>query len=345
MRSLLRRFRDSLIAGISEKVIINLFNNIGNFRGNCFMPPDVLDRLMLLAGRQAAWQLRQHRHINTFEDIEFRVYSQWGEDGIIEWIMQNLPMEPKTFIEFGVENFREANTRFLVENRNWKGLVMDGSDANIGALRSDKIYWMYDITAVAKFINRENINQIISENGFTGEIGLLSIDIDGNDYWVWEAIDCVNPGIIICEYNPILGDKYPITIPYEPSFSRLAAHHSGLYFGASIASIKFLAGRKGYEFLGTNSNGINAFFVRKDLFPLLEPLIANRKAYPSRHRDSRDKNGNLTYTGGWGRYDLIRHLPVTRVDTGEKVIFENLGMPYSQEWLAGMSIPHSFSGR
>jgi hypothetical protein len=221
---------------------------------------------------------------------------------------------------------------------------MDGSDANMQALRSSELYWKFDITGVAEFIDRENINQIIAENGFAGELGILSIDIDGNDYWVMEAIDCVNPRIIICEYNPILGDKYPITIPYEPSFSRLAAHHSGLYFGASIAAIKLLAERKGYEFLGTNSNGINAFFVRKDLFSYLEPLIANRKAYPSKHRDSRDKNGSLTYACGLRRYDLIKHLPVIRVDTGEKFIIESLGIPYSQEWLAEMSVHQGFLG-
>jgi hypothetical protein len=345
MRLFLKRLRNSLIDSISEKIRGKFGESISCLHDNWFSQADVTDKLLLIAGRQVSWQLRSCRNLNTFEDVEFRVFSQWGEDGIIEWILQNLPIEHKTFIEFGVENYREANTRFLIENRNWKGLVIDGSDANIQTLRSNKLYWMFDITAVTEFITRGNINRIISENGFAGELGILSIDIDGNDYWVMEAIDCVNPSVIICEYNPILGDKYPITIPYEPSFSRLVAHHSGLYFGASIAAIKLLAKRKGYEFLGTNSNGINAFFVRKDLFPHLEPLIANRKAYPSKHRDSRAQDGSLTYVSGLGRYDLIKHLQVIRVDTGENVIFESLGIPYSQEWLSGMSIHHSFLGR
>jgi len=311
------------------------------FRKNNFFMDNIsqsMDRLLLLSGRQACMQLRPNRNIMTFEEIEFRVFSQWSEDGIIEWILQNLPVYPKTFIEFGVETFQEANTRFLIENRNWKGLVIDGSDENIRLLHSNKLYWMFDLTAVAEFIDRENIDQIITKNGFAGELGILSIDIDGNDYWVLEAINCVNPIIIICEYNAILGDKYPITIPYDPSFSRLAAHHSGLYFGASIAAIKSLANRKGYKFLGTNSNGINAFFIRKDLFHYLEPLIGNRKAYPSKHRDSRDANGVLTYSSGLTRYELIKHLPIIRLDTGEKVPIESLGMLYSQEWLSEMSV-------
>jgi len=317
MKSILKRLRD------------------GEQRAN--LQSDMTDRLLMLAGRQAAWQL-QHRHrINTFEDIEFRVFSQWGEDGIIEWILQNLPVEHKTFIGFGVANYREANTRFLIENRNWKGFVMDGSEANIQALRSDNLYWRFDLTAVAKFITRENINRVIEENGFSGPLGILSVDIDGNDYWVLESIDCVDPGIVICEYNPILGDKYPITIPYEPSFSRLAAHSSGLYFGASIAAIKSLMARKGYGFLGSNSNGINAFFARNDLLCHLAPLIADRKAYPSLHRDSLDEEGRLTFAGGIKRFNLIKHLPVIRVDTGQEVILKDLGLPYSPAWLSGMS--------
>ena len=297
-----------------------------------------LDRLLLLSGRQACRQIQNIKRIEQFEDVEFCVYSQWGEDGIIEWILQNLPIRQKTFIEFGVESFQEANTRFLVENRNWKGLVIDGSETNMRALRNTKLYSMYDITAVAEFITRENINQIISQYGFSGDLGILSIDIDGNDFWVFEAIDCVNPSVVICEYNPIFGDLFPVTVPYEPLFNRFDAHCSGLFFGASIAAIKLLAGRKGYEFIGTNSNGINAFFVRQDLFPSIEPLIGNRKSYPSRHRDSCDEEGNPSFSGGLQRYDLIKHFPIVRVDTGEQIIFETMGLPYSQEWLEGMSV-------
>jgi len=343
MHSVLRRVQD-LIGGFADNVVEKFMKYYSCLHNNNFSQADVTDRILMLAGRQACWQLHSRRRINTFEDIEFRVFSQWGEDGIIEWILQNLPVASKTFIEFGVENFREANTRFLIENRNWQGLVIDGSDAHIQALRLSKLYWMFDVTGVPAFIDRENINQIITENGFAGELGILSIDIDGNDYWVMEAINCVNPSIIICEYNPIFGDKYPITIPYDSSFSRLAAHHSGLYFGASIAALQLLAQRRGYEFLGTNSNGINAFFVRQDLFPYLEPLIANRQAYPSRHRDARDQDGNLIYAGGLRRYDLIKHLPVIRVDTGESCTIESLGLLYSEAWLAGMSVHQSFLG-
>lgn len=333
MKALFKR----VLSFLSKKILTRIANAVV-LHSKMIQQADGLDRLLLLSGRQACRQIQNKKRIEQFEDVEFRVFSQWGEDGIIEWILQNLPICHKTFIEFGVENFREANTRFLIENRNWKGLVMDGSEKNIQDLRNTKLHYRYDITAAAEFITRENINQIISKYGFSGDVGILSIDIDGNDYWVLEAIDCINPGIIICEYNPIFGDLFPVTVPYEPSFTRFDAHYSGLYFGASIAAIKMLADRKGYEFIGTNSNGINAFFVRRDLSPLIEPLIVNRKAYPSRHRDSYNEEHCLTFAGGLQRYDLIKHLTVVRVDTGDQVIFETMGLPYSQEWLEGMSV-------
>jgi len=333
MKSLLKRMLQPFVGRI-----VGLIASAVVARNQTSQQADEVNRLLLLSGRQACRQIRNLQNIEHLEEVEFRVFSQWGEDGIIEWILQNLPVAQKIFIEFGVENFREANTRFLIENRNWKGLVMDGNNENMRELRSSSLHYRHDLTAVAEFITRENINQLIRKYGFSGDIGILSIDIDGNDFWVMEAIDCVNPSIIICEYNPILGDKFPVTVPYDPSFTRFKAHHSGLYFGASIAAIRALAERKGYEFLGTNSNGINAFFVRRDLFSLLQPLIASRKARPSVHRDSFNEMGNLTFAGGMQRYDLIKHLSLVRVDTGEKVIFETLGNPYSQEWLDDMFV-------
>lgn len=324
-----------------KKLLYLLIDNIAARTASFVMAQqaDATERLLHLSGKQASRQIRSTHEIDTLEDVEFKVHSQWGEDGIIEWILQNLPLEHTTFIEFGVENYREANTRFLIQNRNWKGLIIDGNETGIESVRSSKLHCYYDLTAVSEFITRENINRIISESGFSGEIGLLSIDIDGNDYWVLEAIDCVNPAILICEYNPIFGDKYPVTIPYHPGFSRFEAHYSSLYFGASIAAVTRLADKKGYEFIGTNSNGINAFFVRRDLAHFITPLISQRKSHPSRHRDSRDRNGRLSYTGGLQRYDLIKHLPVIHLDTGEQLPLEALGIPYGPEWLKELDSP------
>ncbi len=102
------------------------------------------------------------------------------------------------FIEFGVETFAEANCRFLLEHRNWKGLVMDGSEPKMAALKSSLLSWIYDLTAKAAFVSTENINALIQDAGFARRLGLLFNDIDGNDYWVWEAITVIDPVTVIC---------------------------------------------------------------------------------------------------------------------------------------------------
>jgi hypothetical protein len=297
---------------------------------------DFSERSLLLQGRALAQASKNLKNIQNLGEVEFRVFSQWGEDGIIEWLLQHVLVPNNRFVEFGVENFGEANCRFLLQNRNWRGLVFDGSEANISALRSERLFWMHDLTARAAFISAENINSLIEEGGFKGPLGILSIDIDGNDYWVWKAIECVDPAIVVCEYNPILGNTEPIVVPYRPDFQRFQAHYSGLYFGASILALQRLGEQKGYVFVGTNSNGINAFFVREDLAGAVVSLLSEIKAFPSKHRDSRDANGELSFVRGTERLTLIAEMPVLNVKTGKTGLLKDIPVLYSDNWLAGM---------
>lgn len=186
----------------------------------------------------------QEQIIHNVQLAEFKVFSQWGDDGIIQFLVDYLDIENKTFIEFGVQNYTEANTRFLLINNNWTGLIMDGSEENMNYVKHDDIYWQYQLTAIPVFITTENINNLIIENGFEGEIGLLHIDIDGNDYWVWKEITSISPIIVIVEYNSIFGVDNTWTTPYRPDFQRTEAHHSNLYFGASLAALCDLADEK-----------------------------------------------------------------------------------------------------
>ena len=292
-----------------------------------------LDRSLLLQGRIAAMQVAARDKIRHLGDVEFRVCSQWGEDGIVEWLCQKLPGINRSFVEFGVENFAEANCRFLIENRGWRGLVFDGNPEYMKSLREDALYWRHDLTAVNAFITVENINELIAQGGFAGELGILSVDLYGNDYWVLEAIDCVNPAIIILEVNGVFGDLKPLTVPYRPDFHRLVAHYSGQYFGCSVAAAKLLCARKGYSFLGTNTNGVNAFFVRNDLAdPILESLGETR-AWAPRHRDSRNRLGELDFVRGLGRYQLVADMPVVDLLTGRLVALNELQPLYSDSFM------------
>jgi hypothetical protein len=253
------------------------------------------DRMQEALGRIESRQLST-MNVRTPAEAEYRVFSQWGEDGIIDWLTTRVPIEHKIFIEFGVENYTEANTRFLLMHKNWSGLIMDSSDANIDSIKHQDISWRYSLKAAAAFITRENINSLFREHGMSGDIGLLSIDIDGNDYWVWEAIDSVSPRIVVVEYNSRLGPDRSVSIPYDEKFSRASGHHSMIYYGASLRAFWKLGQKKGYELVCCNTAGNNAFFVRKDVMP--EGLRAGDVGdifVRGKFRETRDENGRLTY--------------------------------------------------
>jgi hypothetical protein len=293
-----------------------------------------------LSGRLASWQVRSRNTIANLQEAEFRVSSQWGQDGIIDWLIERseVPTAAQTFVEFGVEDYRQSNTRFLLQNRNWRGLIIDGDPAIVKAIKSDGLAWRYDLTAGPAFIARENINELISGAGFGGEIGLLSIDIDGNDYWVWEALHTVRPIICICEYNAVFGDVHPISIPYDQQFSRTKAHPSNLYFGASLAAFCSLAAKKGYSFVGTNSAGNDAFFVREDYASrFVDDSLQHIRSLPSRFRESRDGRGMNSYIGGLERLKQISALQVVNVETGVMMALHDLEDVYSDEWLEAIS--------
>ena len=202
--------------------------------------------------------------INELSEVEFQVFSQWGDDGIIQYLINKLDIPNKTFIEFGVENYTESNTRFLILNNNWTGLVLDASPENIRYIKNDPVSWACELYAKCSFITKENINQIIIDSGFEKEVGLLSIDIDGNDYWIWKEINCISPIIVIVEYNSLFGVNKNYSVPYDPLFVRGEKHPSNLYYGASLGAFVSLAKDKGYSFIGCNSKGNNAYFVRND---------------------------------------------------------------------------------
>jgi hypothetical protein len=280
-----------------------------------------VDAGLHLSAKSLINQIRQHGIYDDIRDAEFKVYSQFGDDGIIQYLIHAIDIPPsrRTFVEFGVENYVESNTRFLLYNDNWSGLVMDGSRENVQFIQQDVLRWRHELNAVCAFIDRDNINSLISENGYRDEIGILSIDVDGNDYWIWDAITAVNPIIVVTEYNSTLGWKKALTIPYDPRFVRHKAHYSGLYFGCSIAAFCMLAEKKGYAFVGSNSQGNNAYFVRKDKVGRLPVLSAEQGYVQSKFRESVDPTGRLTYLSFTERKTVIGDMPVIDLSTGANV--------------------------
>jgi hypothetical protein len=273
------------------------------------------ERLVLAQGKQLANWTCSLKKIAQLEDAEFRIFSQFGDDGIIQYIISHISNLPNTFIEFGVENYVESNTRFLLMNNNWSGFIMDSSQDHINSVISSYYYWQHDIVAKAAFITAENIDDLLSERQFS-DVGILHIDIDGNDYWVWKAIDCVRPCVVIAEYNSIFGSDRLISIPYAPDFQRTRAHYSNLYYGASLAALSYLASEKGYTLIGSNNAGNNAYFLRSNLLnEFFRPLSCEQAYRQSKFREGRDESGKLTFLAGDDRLNVIMGMPVVNVKT------------------------------
>lgn len=275
----------------------------------------------LLSANVLIRQIAAAPAVNELGDAEFRVFSQFGDDGIIQYLIRRtgIPTALRTFVEFGVGDYLEANTRFLLINDNWRGLIMDSSGPNMAAVRAWPLYWKYDLTAKEAFIDRDNIDDLITTAGFVGEIGLLSIDIDGNDYWVWERISAVSPIIAIVEYNSLFGAYRAVTIPYDPSFDRGRAHYSHLYWGCSLRALELLADRKGYVLVGCNNAGNNAFFVKQSHLNGQPQLTAAQAYRECRVRDSRDRTGQFNFLSGRSRVEQIASMPLIDVERNEMV--------------------------
>jgi len=287
------------------------------------------DTIKFMIGKQLCFS-QKHIEPRKLSDIEFKVFSQWGEDGIIEWLVSKIPIDNKFFIEFGVENYNESNTRFLMMNRNWGGLIIDGSNENIEYIKKRDYFWKFDLHPICAFITRENIQELISsklrELNVEKNIGILSVDLDGVDYWILKEITCIDPTIIICEYNSVFGNTIPVTIPYADDFVRQNYHYSYLYWGANLKAFEKLFNERDYIYLGSNSQNSNAFFVKKDIAnKYLGELIKNIPMFEvSKIRESRDKNGNLNYLRGSERLNEIKNMKVINLETNEEILLGSL---------------------
>jgi len=289
-------------------------------------PASVLSKLNSIQQALGRIETRLNENLTSdnINDYEFKVSSQWGEDGIIQYLIKNMEITNQIFIEFGVENYTESNTRFLLQKNNWKGLIIDGSEENISFIKNDPIYWRHNLKAECAFITAENINRVITNNGIKGDIGILSIDIDGNDYWVWEAIDCISPRVVICEYNSHFGDTHKVSVPYKSNFVRGDKHISNIFYGASISALDFLAKKKGYHLVGSNSAGNNIFFVREDLMKNFKTLSPKEAYKACQFREARDDKSALTFNSIEDNLQLISDLEVINVDTKQSIKIKQL---------------------
>jgi len=202
----------------------------------------------------------------SLTDTGFRVYSQFEEDGKLLFVFSVIGMSNKTFVEIGSDDGVNSNSANLYFNFGWHGLFIDGNPKSVK--RGVKFFskyphpWYYKPKFVCAKVTRENVNDLIEGAGYSGKIGLLSIDIDGNDYWVWDAITAIDPQVVIIETHNEFGMNN-IVVPYDPNYSFPGKHPD--YHGASPVAMNKLAQKKGYRLVGANELGFNFIFVKKGL--------------------------------------------------------------------------------
>ncbi len=220
-------------------------------------------------------QARAGAPLPSIADSGFRVFSQFEEDGYLLYLAAVLDLSPKLFIDIGSNDGIYSNCANLALNLGWHGLFIDGSEEAIAKGR--KFYakhsdtWLYPPVFSHAFITRENINDLISKAGFNGKVGIVSIDIDGNDCWVWEALTVVEPAVVIIETQTEFGDRN-VAVPYDADYFYPGKHPE--YHGASPRAMVSLARKKGYRLVGANRFGFNTIYVRNGIGEDLIPEVS-----------------------------------------------------------------------
>lgn len=215
--------------------------------------------------------LHQRLPLPSFDDVQFRAFSQNGEDGILLFLLSLLGAINKRSVEIGVGNGTSCNTANLILNHGWTALLVDGALPEVEEGR--RFYSQHPDTArhpptfLHAWVTKENVNDVVQGAGFRGEIDLLSLDLDGNDYWIWEALDCISPRVVVLEYRTVWGAERAVTVPYRPDF----VADEPDYGGASLPAFVKLGASKGYRLVGSEGLCFNAFFLHRgvgeELFP------------------------------------------------------------------------------
>jgi hypothetical protein len=218
---------------------------------------------------------KANQPLPNIRDCGLRVFSQFEEDGYLLYLAAVLEIQKKIFVDIGSADGINSNCANLALNLGWQGLFIDGNATLIEAGR--KFYKEHSDTFLypPKFkharITRENINDIIKQEGFEGEIGVISIDIDGNDYWVWEAVEVVQPIVVVIETHTEFGMSN-IVVSYDANYVYPGKHP--VYHGASPVAMLQLAHQKGYRLVGANRYGFNTVYVKRGVFEHRVPEVS-----------------------------------------------------------------------
>jgi hypothetical protein len=234
------------------------------------------------------FQFQNYEMINKgkptrLNNFELKIFSQNGEDGIILEILKRFENIQGRIVEIGIEDGTECNSANLLINFGWKGLLIEGDEDYAKKANSyycEKLKLKESVDIKCKFISTRNFSEVLRKSNYHEGIDILSIDVDGVDYWLWESLDSqIRPKLLIIEYNAYLPYDKAITVPDDEGFERYKKHQSGYYFGASLKALEKLGKEKGYSLVGCDSRGVNSFFVADEFLGNRFEVLAAHEAY------------------------------------------------------------------
>jgi hypothetical protein len=275
--------KNKFIESILNRIFRNYFNK----------------KIMMIGTSHILNMRKNYNSIKNLSEIDFKVFSQNGEDGILDYLLFSLKVEKPKFIEIGVGDYSESNTRFLFERTSCEGLIIDIIDNFENKVKKNTKLWKGNLKILNKKITPSNFLSTLENSNFTEKIDLFSLDIDSYDYWVLKEIPKKFCKLIVVEFNPYFGGDLKITVPLDENFNRTSYHYSNLCFGASLRGIIELLKNKGFIFLGTNLFRNNAFFINQDFKDHLSLNIPDDSKLDNftdfRFREGRDINNKLSY--------------------------------------------------
>ena len=263
----------------------------------------------------------KYTDLKKLNSVDYKIFSQNGEDGIINYLTSQLNINKPKFIEIGVGDYSESNTRFIFETVSPHGMIIDCIKNFREKVKGNVLIWKGQLEIIEQQVSNKNILHLINSKNFFENLDIFSLDIDGVDYWILKELPKNFSKIAIIEYNPIFGVEKNITVPNIENFNRNDYHYSNLCFGMSLkAAIKVME-EKNFYFVGVNLMRNNAFFVsnifsKDDYFRNLE--VDNLENIDNANfQESRDKNGKLNYLGGKKKIQEISECEVVELDDND----------------------------
>lgn len=309
-----------------NKICYILIKKIIRFIKYLNLDQTVFDKLIFCIGINQLTSCRQnYKNFGSLHEAELKIFSQNGEDGIIDYLIYKLKLNSLNFVELGVGDYRESNTRFLYNRYHPKGLIVDSVENLENKVKPYVNLWKGDLRICNKQITFDNIDDILKQYS-NFEIDIFSIDIDSIDYWIIKKIQKNISKIFIAEYNPVFGPTLEVTVPNIPGFNRTKYHYSNLCYGMSLKALINLMNKKNYSFVGTNLQKMNAFFVLNELN--VDDIFGNLKIKSLNHytdsniRDSRDKKYKLNYLTGENKLKEIQDCEVINLENNNEELIK-----------------------